>query len=146
MEYSFTYSRASLLAATSILFSLQECVNLSQAQHKFNELETIAVEKIIKDARTCLQILTHTGTEELERCCLRLSKTLPEHLVSSSTITSSSSASSTTSSSSSTPISDRVSPDSTVTSSPVREQDLISAVDVFSDFSVLEAVTSILVT
>jgi len=146
MEYSFTYSRASLLAATSILFSLQECVNLSQAQHKFNELETIAVEKIIKDARTCLQILTHTGTEELERCCLRLSKTLPEHLVSSSTITSSSSASSTTSSSSSTTISDRVSPDSTVTSSPVREQDLISAVDVFSDFSVLEAVTSILVT
>jgi len=136
MEYFFTYRRASLLAATSLLFSLQQCVALSLAKQKFNELETLAVEKIIKDARTCLQILTHTGSEELEKCCLRLSQTLPDHLVSSS---------SSSSSSPSSP-SARASPDSTVTSTPVRQQDYTSAVDVFSDFSVLEAVTSILVT
>ena len=135
MEYFFTYRRASLLAATSLLFSLQQCVALSLAKQKFNELETLAVEKIIKDARTCLQILTHTGSEELEKCCLRLSQTLPDHLVSSSSSSSSPSSPSA-----------RASPDSTVTSTPVRQQDYTSAVDVFSDFSVLEAVTSILVT
>jgi len=136
MEYSFAYRRASLLTATSILFSLQECLNLSQAKQQLSPLESRAVEKIIRDAGTCLQILTHTGSEELEKCCLSLAQTLPDHLLPSS---------------SAQPSVETRSPDSTVIiqteeqpGSTITNQDFTSAVDVFSDFntSVLEAVLS----
>ena len=136
MEYTFAYCRASLLTATSILFSLQECLNLSQAKHQLSPLESRAVEKIIREAGTCLQILTHTGSEELEKCCLSLAQTLPDHLLPSS---------------SAQPSVETRSPDSTVIiqtedqpGSNITNQDFTSAVDVFSDFntSVLEAVLS----
>ena len=136
MEYSFAYRRASLLTATSILFSLQECLNLSQAKQQLSPLESLAVEKIIRETKTCLQILTHTGSEELEKCCLSLAQTLPDHLLPSC---------------SAQPSVETTSPDSTVIiqtedqlSSTRTNQDFTSAVDVFSDFnsSVLEAVLS----
>ena len=136
MEYAFTYRRASLLTATSILFSLQECLNLSQAKHQLSPLESLAVEKIIREAKTCLQILTHTGGQELDQSCLSLAQTLPDHLLPSS---------------SGQPSVESRSPDSTVIiqtedqpGSSQTDQDFTSAVDVFSDFnsSVLEAVLS----
>ena len=138
MEYSFSYRRASLLTAASILFSLQECLNLSQAKQQLSYLESLAVEKIIREAKTCLQILTHTGGEELETSCLSLAQTLPDHLLPSSSAQPSLERTS-------------VSPDSTVLIPPEEQhdsaqasQDFTSAVDVFSDFnsSVLEAVLS----
>ena len=137
MEDSFTYRRASLLTATSILFSLQECLNLSQAKQQLSPLESLAVEKIIREAKTCLQILTLTGSEELERCCLSLAQTLPDHLLPSYCVQAS--------------VETEISPDSTViiqteeqSGSTQTNQDFTSAVDVFSDFNsaVLEAVLS----
>ena len=145
-DYFFTYKAPSVLAASSILFSLQQCLE----QGDFTLPQRQAVEKIIKEARTCLQILTHVGGDDLDQCCQRL-RGIPElweqHHAASSP---------------------RQSPDTTVlsepdqmTSTPAKVQQsspsssdvfsgisstssLPSAVDVFSDFnsSVLEAVLS----
>ena len=62
LDYYFTYKPASLLAASAILFSLQECVRRGQ----FSAREKEAAEKIIREVRTCLQILTHAGGPDLE--------------------------------------------------------------------------------
>ena len=64
-DYAFTYKPPSVLAASAILYSLQECV----AQSIYTEQQLAAAEKITKEARTCLQILTHAGGEDLDLCC-----------------------------------------------------------------------------
>merc|ERR1719367_1081109 len=81
LDYHFTYKPASLLAASAILYSLQECVRRSG----FNSRETEAAEKIIREVRTCLQILTHAGGEDLEASLTVLASTMPSHLTVSTT-------------------------------------------------------------
>jgi len=160
LDYHFTYKPASLLAASAILYSLQECVR----RGGFSLKEAEAAEKIIREVRTCLQILTHAGGEDLEVSLTVLASTMPSHLT-ASTSTSASPDSTTTVEAqqlTSTPakpqqqqqpehlsavevFSSEVS--STVTSPPQHHHlntEYLSAVDVFSDFnsSVLEAVLS----
>ena len=160
LDYHFTYKPASLLAASAILYSLQECVRRSG----FNSRETEAAEKIIREVRTCLQILTHAGGEDLEASLTVLASTMPSHLTAST---------STSSPDSTTPVDAH----QQLTSTPAKHQqqqmpqhlsavevfsaevsstvasppqlphlntEYLSAVDVFSDFnsSVLEAVLS----
>ena len=81
-DYAFTYRPPSLLAASAILYSLQECV----AQSIYTEQQLAAAEKITREARTCLQILTHAGGEDLDLCCRLLANnpkivSLVQHLL-----------------------------------------------------------------
>lgn len=160
LDYHFTYKPASLLAASAILYSLQECVRRSG----FNTRETEAAEKIIREVRTCLQILTHAGGEDLEASLTVLASTMPSHLTASTTAASTTSPDSTTVEAqqqlTSTPARSQQQPQhlsavevfsaevsSTVASPPQHPHlntEYLSAVDVFSDFnsSVLEAVLS----
>ena len=160
LDYHFTYKPASLLAASAILYSLQECVR----RGGFNTRETEAAEKIIREVRTCLQILTHAGGEDLEASLTVLASTMPSHLTASTTAASTTSPDSTTVEAqqqlTSTPARSQQQPQhlsavevfsaevsSTVASPPQHPHlntEYLSAVDVFSDFnsSVLEAVLS----
>ena len=160
LDYHFTYKPASLLAASAILYSLQECVRRSG----FNSRETEAAEKIIREVRTCLQILTHAGGEDLEASLTVLASTMPSHLTASTTTASpdSTTVEAQQQQLTSTPAkSQQQEPQhlsavevfsaevsSTVASPPQQQPHLnteyLSAVDVFSDFnsSVLEAVLS----
>ena len=157
LDYYFTYKPASLLAASAILFSLQECVRRGQ----FSARETEAAEKIIREVRTCLQILTHAGGPDLEASLAVLASTMPSHITASTASTASTNQSpdSTTVEAepqqlTSTPAKTQpqhlsgvgvLSEVSSTSSAPIHHQpEYLSAVDVFSDFnsSVLEAVLS----
>ena len=158
LDYHFTYKPASLLAASAILYSLQECVR----RGGFTSREAEAADKIIREVRTCLQILTHAGGEDLEASLTVLASTMPSHLTASTASTASPDSTTTHQQLTSTPakpqqqqtpqhlsavevFSAEVS--STVASPPQQPHlntEYLSAVDVFSDFnsSVLEAVLS----
>ena len=157
LDYHFTYKPASLQAASAILYSLQECVRRGGLTSR----EAEAADKIIREVRTCLQILTHAGGEDLEASLTVLASTMPSHLTASTTSPDSTTAVEANHQLTSTPakpqqqtpqhlsavevFSAEVS--STVASPPQHPHlntEYLSAVDVFSDFnsSVLEAVLS----
>ena len=157
LDYHFTYKPASLLAASAILYSLQECVR----RGGFSTREAEAADKIIREVRTCLQILTHAGGEDLEASLTVLASTMPSHLTASTPASSASPDSTTVEAQqqqhlTSTPAKSQqqesqhlfsAEVSSTVASPPQPPHlntEYLSAVDVFSDFnsSVLEAVLS----
>jgi len=105
-DYFFTYKPASMVAAASILFSLQNCVSRSVKENMESARELAAVEKITRDCRTCLQILTHAAAPELDMCCSVLSRVVPEEIL--------------------TGRADQVSPDTTVVSDTAHEDILTS--------------------
>lgn len=174
-DYHFSYKPPSLMAATSILTALRSCNSETKTktqQSLFNahsedlaKRQDLLSDKILKDAKMCLQILTLAGSEDMEACCFHMAETLPENLTghmckagqaSPDTTMAKSPESTYVQDDCSLETSDGVS--STVTSSsyqnqkshltstPSREQtpEFGSAVDVFSDFnsSVLQAVLS----
>jgi hypothetical protein len=174
-DYHFSYKPPSLMAATSILTALRSCNSETKTktqQSLFNahsedlaKRQDLLSDKILRDAKMCLQILTLGGSEDMEACCFHMAETLPENLTghmckagqaSPDTTMAKSPESTYVQEDCSFETSDGVS--STVTSSsyqnqkshltstPSREQtpEFASAVDVFSDFnsSVLQAVLS----
>ena len=80
LDYFWTYQPASLIAAASILFSLQYSVSQSTFETDFNNEELEALERITSEARRCLQILTHVSADDLDTCVSMLTRTMPQHL------------------------------------------------------------------
>jgi len=166
-DYHFSYKPPSLMAATSILTALRSCNSetKTKTQQSLLNVQALLSDKILKDAKMCLQILTLAGSDDMESCCLHMAETLPENLTGhmckseqaspdttmakspestyrqdDCTLETSDGVSSTVGSSS------FHNKKSHLTSTPSREQtpEFASAVDVFSDFnsSVLQAVLS----
>jgi len=85
-DYYFTYKPPSLMAATSILTALRSCncksckTKMRQSLFNGEDGQTLLSDKILKDAKMCLQILTLAGSEDMETCCFHMAETLPEHL------------------------------------------------------------------
>ena len=79
-DYHFTYRPPSMVAAASIMFSLQNCVARSVKERLYSDRELAAVEKITRDARTCLQILTHVSGTDLDTCCAQLTTAVPDQV------------------------------------------------------------------
>jgi len=170
LDYYFSYKHPSLIAATSILTALRSCNSENKTksqQYIFNShLETVqsglAVlsDKMLKDAKTCLQMLTLASSDAMEVCSFHLDETLPQHLKghvsctrqASPDTTMSRSPESTYTQETSNCVSSTLTSSSYqdqthhLTSTPSRERtrEFSSAVDVFSDFnsSVLQAVLS----
>jgi len=163
LSYYFCYKPPSLVAAAAIFTALRSCIAekpksmaclLSEEVAKRQDL---AHDKLLRETKTCLQILTMAGGQDLDSCCLYLAETLPEKLtghekmgplpvspdttmarspVPSAPIESYDGVSSTTSPP---PPSSQRFPDH-LTSTPARgshgtSPDFCSAVDVFSDFN-----------
>ena len=153
-DYSFSYNTPSLLAAASLITALRSCSSETPPPPPASSTSpssttspikdstaasAVISEKVLKDTRTCLQMLTLAGGDDLERCCCHMVETLPDYLTHHDDTTAA-----------------PASPDTTATwatcpappaaSTPVArdEFDYQSAVDVFSDFnsSVLSAVLS----
>jgi len=174
-DYHFSYKPPSLMAATSILTALRSCSSETKTKTGQSLLNThsedilrrppLLSDKILKDAKMCLQILTLAGSEDMECCYLHMAETLPvnltghmcksEHPSPDTTMAKSPESNykqdgptlETVHGVSSTVASSNYhSTNSHLTSTPSREQTpgFSSAVDVFSDFnsSVLQAVLS----
>lgn len=86
LNYQFTYKPPSLVAATAIFTALRSCVAerpktmaclLSEEAAKRQDL---IHDKLLRESKMCLQILTMAGGLELDSCCLFLAETLPEKL------------------------------------------------------------------
>jgi len=171
-DYHFSYKPPSLMAASSILTALYSESKTKTQQSLYNahsedlaNRQAVLSDKILKDAKMCLQILTLAGSEAMEACCFHMAETLPENLTGhvcksgqaspdttmykspestyvqeGCSFETSNGVSSTVTSSS---YQDKK---SHLTSTPSRERtpEFASAVDVFSDFnsSVLQAVLS----
>ena len=155
------------MAATSILTALRSCNSetKTKTQQSLLNVQALLSDKILKDAKMCLQILTLAGSDDMESCCLHMAETLPENLTghmckseqaSPDTTMAKSPESTYRQDDCTLEMSDGVSSTvgsssfhnqkSHLTSTPSREQtpEFASAVDVFSDFnsSVLQAVLS----
>ena len=171
INYYFCYKSPSLVAAAAIFTALRSCIAdkpKSMACLLSDEAarrQNVVYEKLLRDTKTCLQILTLAGGEELDGCCRYLAETLPEKLTGhqrmgpipvspDSTITLSSSPTNLPRPEVVTIVSDGVTSTTSptrlhqfpqhLTSTPARGRDneFCSAVDVFSDFnaSVLQVV------
>lgn len=86
INYYFCYKSPSLVAAAAIFTALRSCIAdkpKSMACLLSDEAarrQNIVYEKLLRDTKTCLQILTLAGGEELDGCCRYLAETLPEKL------------------------------------------------------------------
>ena len=171
INYYFCYKSPSLVAAAAIFTALRSCIAdkpKSMACLLSDEAarrQNVVYEKLLRDTKTCLQILTLAGGEELDGCCRYLAETLPEKLTGhqrmgpipvspDSTITLSSSPTNLPRPEMVTIVNDGVTSTTSptrlhqfphhLTSTPARGRDdeFCSAVDVFSDFnaSVLQVV------
>jgi len=86
INYYFCYKSPSLVAASAIFTALRSCIAdkpksmacllSDEAARRQNNVH----EKLLRDTKTCLQILTLAGGEELDNCCRYLAETLPEKL------------------------------------------------------------------
>jgi len=86
INYYFCYKSPSLVAAAAIFTALRSCIAdkpKSMACLLSDEAarrQNLVYEKLLRDTKTCLQILTLAGGEELDGCCRYLAETLPEKL------------------------------------------------------------------
>jgi len=86
INYFFCYKSPSLVAAAAIFTALRSCIAdkpKSMACLLSDEAarrQNLVYEKLLRDTKTCLQILTLAGGEELDGCCRYLAETLPEKL------------------------------------------------------------------
>ena len=86
INYHFCYKSPSLVAAAAIFTALRSCIAdkpKSMACLLSDEAarrQNLVYEKLLRDTKTCLQILTLAGGEELDGCCRYLAETLPEKL------------------------------------------------------------------
>jgi len=89
-DYKFTNYPPSLVAASGILTALRSCASERQCATKLETIlsnesvQSTAVSsidnKLLRETKTCLQILSHAGGEALEQCCLHMVETLPDYL------------------------------------------------------------------
>lgn len=94
-DYNFSYKSPSLIAATSIFTALRSCNTESKTKTLKNiltsqvedmdtmrqrELQGALSDKILKDAKICLQILTLASSKDMEHNCAHMAETLPEYL------------------------------------------------------------------
>jgi len=94
-DYHFSYKPPSLIAATSIFTALRSCNFECKTKTLQNILTTdtedlekmrlkhhqaVLSDKILKDAKTCLQILTLASTQDMDLNCAHIMETLPDYL------------------------------------------------------------------
>lgn len=86
LSYNFSYKPPSLVAASAIFTALRSCIAekpksmaclLSEEAARRQDL---IHDKLLRETKTCLQILTLAGGDDLDSCCLYFAETLPEKL------------------------------------------------------------------